>query len=198
MVVSVRSLGLNGLCGYEVTLECFLSGGLPAFDVVGLPDAAVREARDRVRAAAKNCGASFPVSHITINLAPANQRKEGTLYDLPMALAILSAAGEIPPLPPTAAFLGELRLDGTVCAVNGVLPMALCAARTGIRELYVPTPNAAEATLAEGLTVYPVSTLAQLLAHLRQDQPIQPQTPWVLPQITPTPRTLPMLWDRKT
>ena len=99
MVVNVRSLGLSGLSGYEVNVECFLSGGLPAFDVVGLPDAAVREARERVRAAVKNCGAKFPVSRITVNLAPASQRKEGTVYDLPIALGILTACEDIRHLP---------------------------------------------------------------------------------------------------
>ena len=84
MVTTVRSLGLNGIAGYEVTAECFLSGGLPAFDIVGLPDAAVREARERVRAAVKNCGAKFPVSRITVNLAPAGTKKAGTVYDLPI------------------------------------------------------------------------------------------------------------------
>ena len=95
MVVTVRSLGLTGIRGSEVTVECFLSGGLPAFDVVGLPDAAVRESRERVRAAIKACGARFPVSRITVNLAPASQRKEGTLYDLPILLGILTAAEEL-------------------------------------------------------------------------------------------------------
>ena len=93
MVVTVRSLGLNGVSGYEVSAECFLSGGLPAFDIVGLPDAAVREARERVRAAVKNCGAKFPVSRITVNLAPAGQKKAGTLYDLPIFVGLLAAAG---------------------------------------------------------------------------------------------------------
>ena len=112
MVVTVRSLGLNGISGYEVSVECFLSGGLPAFDVVGLPDAAVRESRERVRAAIKACGAKFPVSRITVNLAPAGQRKEGTVYDLPILLGILTAAEELKPLPADAAFLGELSLTG--------------------------------------------------------------------------------------
>ena len=103
-MVSVRSLGLSGISGYEVTVECFLSGGLPAFDVVGLPDAAVRESRERVRAAVKTCGARFPVSRITVNLAPAGQRKEGTVYDLPILLGLLTASEELPPLPEDAAF----------------------------------------------------------------------------------------------
>ena len=99
MMVTVRSLGLTGITGYEVSVECFLSGGLPGFDVVGLPDTAVREARERVRAAVKTCGARFPVSRITVNLAPANQRKEGTVYDLPILLGLLTASEELPPLP---------------------------------------------------------------------------------------------------
>ena len=178
MVVTVRSLGLNGIGGYEVSVECFLSGGLPAFDVVGLPDAAVREARDRVRAAIKNCGAKFPVSRITVNLAPARLRKEGTLYDLPMALGILTASDELKSLPESAAFLGELSLSGQLRSVTGVLPMALYAGRAGIRELYVPEANAAEATLAEGITVYGVRELAQLVRHLRGEEPMAPAAPW--------------------
>lgn len=187
MVVSVRSLGLSGISGYEVTVECFLSGGLPAFDVVGLPDTAVREARERVRAAVKTCGARFPVSRITVNLAPANQRKEGTVYDLPILLGLLTASEELPPLPEDAAFLGELSLTGALRPVAGVLPMALCAARCGIRKLYVPARNAAEATLADGVTVYPVETVAQLLAHLRGETSIPPAERW-----QPTGETLPM------
>ena len=96
MVTTVRSLGLNGIAGYEVTAECFLSGGLPAFDIVGLPDAAVREARERVRAAVKNCGAKFPVSRITVNLAPAGTKKAGTVYDLPIFVGLLAADGNLP------------------------------------------------------------------------------------------------------
>ena len=127
MVVSVRSLGLSGIAGYEVRAECFLSGGLPAFDIVGLPDAAVREARERVRAAVKNCGVKFPVSRITVNLAPANQKKAGTVYDLPIFVGILAASEELKKIPPDAAFIGELSLTGAVLSVSGVLPMALAA-----------------------------------------------------------------------
>lgn len=178
MVVTARSLGLSGISGYEVSVECFLSGGLPAFDVVGLPDAAVREARERVRAAIKNCGAKFPVSRITVNLAPARLRKEGTLYDLPILLGILCASEELKKLPEGAAFLGELSLTGGLRPVTGVLPMALCAARSGIRELYVPEANAAEATLAEGLTVYGVRDVGQLVRHLRGEEPMEPASAW--------------------
>ena len=192
MVVTVRSLGLTGIRGYEVTVECFLSGGLPAFDMVGLPDAAVKESRERVRAAVKNCGAKFPVSRITVNLAPARVRKEGTLYDLPILLGILAAAEELKPLPQDAAFLGELSLTGALRPVTGVLPMALCAARLGIKTLYVPAQNAAEATLADGLTVYGVGDVSQLIAHLSGDAPMTPTPRW---QPAPSARPLPDFTD---
>ena len=192
MVVTVRSLGLTGIRGYEVTVECFLSGGLPAFDMVGLPDSAVKESRERVRAAVKNCGAKFPVSRITVNLAPARVRKEGTLYDLPILLGILAAAEELKPLPQDAAFLGELSLTGALRPVTGVLPMALCAARLGIKTLYVPAQNAAEATLADGLTVYGVEDVSQLIAHLSGDAPMTPTPRW---QPAPSARPLPDFTD---
>ncbi len=178
MVVSVRSLGLNGVAGYEVSAECFLSGGLPAFDVVGLPDAAVREARERVRAAVKNCGAKFPVSRITVNLAPAGQKKAGTMYDLPIFVGLLAAAGELPSPPEDAAFLGELSLAGAVRKVAGVLPMAMKARESGVRQLFVPAENAAEATLAGGLTVYGVEDVKSLAAHLRGEALLPPVPMW--------------------
>ncbi|WP_308857219.1 YifB family Mg chelatase-like AAA ATPase [uncultured Oscillibacter sp.] len=178
MVVCVRSLGLSGISGYAVSAECFLSGGLPAFDIVGLPDTAVREARERVRAAAKNCGAKFPVSRITVNLAPAGEKKMGTVYDLPILVGVLAAAGELPPPPPDAAFLGELSLTGAVRAVPGVLPMALSAQAAGIHTLFVPAENAAEATLAQGLTVYGVPDVEALAAHLSGRAPLSPAPAW--------------------
>ena len=178
MVNTIRSLGLQGITGYEVQVECALSGGLPAFDVVGLPDAAVKESRERVRAAIKACGAKFPVSRITINLAPAALRKEGTVYDLPILLGILAAQGDIDAPPTTAAFLGELSLTGALRPVTGTLPMAMAALRCGVRELYVPADNAAEATLADGLTVYGVSDIAELIRHLRGEAPLTPAVPW--------------------
>ena len=178
MVTTVRSLGLTGVSGYEVTVECMLSGGLPAFDVVGLPDAAVKEARERVRAAVKNCGAQFPVSRITVNLAPARLRKEGTVYDLPILLGIMAASGEVRTLPQDAAFLGELSLTGTLRPVTGVLPMAMFAARQGVKQLFVPAANAAEATLADGVTVYGVENVAQLMAHLKGESAIPPTPRW--------------------
>ena len=178
MVVTIRSLGLQGIKGYEVAVECALSGGLPSFDVVGLPDAAVKESRERVRAAIKGCGAKFPVSRITINLAPAALRKEGTVYDLPILLGILAAQGDVDPPGAEAAFLGELSLTGALRPITGILPMAMAAARSGVKELYVPAENAAEATLAEGLAVYPVETVEELLRHLQGRGKMIPAPSW--------------------
>ena len=179
MVCSVRSLGLMGIQGYPVDVECSLTGGLPAFDVVGLPDAAVKEARERVRSAVKSAGLDFPVSRITVNLAPADRRKMGTVYDLPILVGILAASGQISlKKAKEAAFFGELSLTGQLRAVPGALPMALCAVRGGIRELYVPADNAPETTLAGDITVYPVESIGQLLAHLRGEEEISPASPW--------------------
>ena len=178
MLSHVRSMGLLGIEGYEVSVECFITNGLPAFDVVGLPDAAVKESRERVRAAVKNCGFKFPVSRITLNLAPAGTKKSGTLYDLPILLCILAASGEIK-LPKTqCAFLGELSLEGQLRGVSGILPMALAARELGIDELYVPEENAPEATLADGLTVYGVRDVAQLVAHFNGSEPLAPAARW--------------------
>ena len=186
MVTAVRSLGLQGISGYEVTVECFLSGGLPAFDIVGLGDTAVKESRERVRAAVKNCGVKFPVSRITVNLAPAGRKKEGTLYDLPILLGILASAEEIKPPAKDAAFVGELSLTGMLRAVNGVLPMAMAAVRAGIRTLYVPAANAAEATLADGVTVYGVPDVVSLVQHLKGEKKLSPQPKWQAEQTSET------------
>ena len=186
MVTAVRSLGLQGISGYEVTVECFLSGGLPAFDIVGLGDTAVKESRERVRAAVKNCGVKFPVSRITVNLAPAGRKQEGTLYDLPILLGILASAEESKPPAKDAAFVGELSLTGTLRAVNGVLPMAMAAVRAGIRTLYVPAANAAEATLADGVTVYGVPDVVSLVQHLKGEKKLSPQPKWQAEQTSET------------
>jgi magnesium chelatase family protein len=159
-------LGLGGIRGYEVSVECFISGGLPAFDIVGLPDAAVREARERVRAATKNCGIKFPVSRITVNLAPADTKKGGTVYDLPVMLCILAASGDIRKPPEDCAFFGELSLTGELRGVPGALPMALAAERAGIKRLFVPEANAAEAAFATSLSVYPAAHVSEILEHL--------------------------------
>lgn len=178
MISHVSSMGLSGIQGYEVSVECFLSSGLPAFDIVGLPDAAVKESRERVRAAIKNCKFKFPVSRITLNLAPAGTRKSGTIYDLPILLGILEASGAVRLPGEKTAFIGELSLEGKVRGVPGILPMALAARKTGFRQLFVPADNAKEASLADGITVYPVEDVGQLVSHLRGEIPILPQEPW--------------------
>ena len=177
MVSKIRSLGLGGISGYEVSVECSLSSGLPSFDIVGLPDIAVKEARERVRAATKNCGIKFPVSRITINLAPANTKKAGTVYDLPVLMGILAASENIKPLPDDSAFFGELSLTGDLRPVTGALPMALAAERAGIKKLFVPADNADEASYASGVTVYPAKNVRQLLEHLTGEEPITPTNP---------------------
>ena len=178
MTSRVDSVGLSGISGYPVMVECSISSGLPGFELVGLPDAAVRESRERVRAAIKNSGFRFPVSRITLNLAPAGTKKTGTLYDLPILLGIL-AAQELVRLPrEPSAFLGELSLEGKLRPVNGVLPMAIAARKAGIRTLYVPAENAREATLAGDLTVIPVREVRQLAAHLRGEFSIEPEPVW--------------------
>ena len=177
MLHKVRSLGLQGIYGYEVSAECDLAGGLPNFDIVGLPDAAVKEARERVRSAIKNNGYSFPVGRITVNLAPANLRKSGTVYDLPIFVGILTASGQLDWCDPNCAFVGELSLSGTLRPVVGMLPMALAAREAGIERLFVPADSAPEATLAEGLTVYPVENVEQLAEHLSGREQIPPRPP---------------------
>lgn len=178
MLCKIQSLGLHGITGYLVTAECDLSGGLPNFDIVGLPDAAVKEARERVRAAVKNCSFKFPVSRITVNLAPADRKKAGTIYDLPILVGILAAGEQLPLKEKRAAFVGELSLSGELRPVTGMLPMALAAREAGLDTLYVPADSAPEATLAGGLTVYPVENVEQLAAHLRGERPISPAPVW--------------------
>ena len=178
MICSVRTLGISGIQGSAVTAECYISNGLPGFDIVGLPDAAVKEARERVRAAAKSSGLSFPVSRITVNLAPANLKKAGTHYDLPILLSILAACGGVRRPKSTSAFIGELSLDGQLRPVSGVLPMALAAKREGIKALFVPAENAAEATLARGPAVYGIHNLKELAAGLNGETELQPEPLW--------------------
>ena len=174
MIAKVRSMGLQGIGGYEVLLEVYISNGLPAFDVVGLPDAAVREARERVRAAIKNNGYRFPVSRMTVNLAPADKKKAGTLYDLPMFIGILAAGGDIDEPGDDCAFIGELSLSGELRPVYGALPMAIAAARCGVKKLFVPADNAAEAAFADGISVYPVKNVDELLRLMRGEVNIEP------------------------
>mgnify|MGYP005889837285 CR=1 FL=1 len=183
-----KSFGLNGLRGFAVAVEADVSGGLPAFSIVGLPDSAVRESADRVRAAIKNLGFKFPDRRITVNLAPADVRKTGPVYDLPLLLAVLTASGQLEDVPEDAAFLGELALDGTLRPVSGVLPMALAAAENGIRALYVPAENAAEATLSHGPAIYPITSVSQLVDGLNGLAELEEEPIWV-----PTQENVPQL-----
>ncbi|MBQ7817364.1 MAG: YifB family Mg chelatase-like AAA ATPase [Oscillospiraceae bacterium] len=185
MICSVNTLGINGINGAGVVAECYISNGLPGFDIVGLPDAAVKEARERVRAAAKNSGLTFPTSRITVNLAPANVKKAGTHYDLPILLSIMAAAGGVRRPKSSSAFIGEVSLDGQLRPVSGVLPMALAAKKEGIQALFVPYENAAEATLARGPAVYGIRTVRELVAGLNGETELQEYPLW-LPEKTET------------
>lgn len=177
MFASLKSMGLRGIDGFLVDVEADISRGLPGFDVVGLPDTAVRESRDRVRAAMKNTGYTYPVSRITVNLAPADIRKEGSVYDLPLLLALLIASGQLKGNFEKAAFAGELSLQGAVRPIRGVLPMVMAARDAGLEEIFIPAENAAEAAVVEGVRVYPVATITALLAHLQGESTIKALEP---------------------
>ena len=179
MICSVHTMTVNGISGNHITVECYITNGLPAFDIVGLPDTAVKEARERVRAAAKTSGMRFPTGRITVNLAPANLRKTGTHFDLPILLGVLSASGAVRRPRSKCAFLGELSLDGQIRPVNGVLPMAIAAKKAGFDTIYVPVENAAEATLARGPAIIPVRSVRQLIDSLNEDIPIEEEPIWV-------------------
>lgn len=179
MICSVRTIGIHGIQGNLVTCECYVSKGLPAFDIVGLPDTSVREARERVRAATKNSGLNFPNSRITINLAPADLKKSGTHYDLPILIGIMSACGSVRRPRSTTAFLGELSLEGEVRPISGVLPMAIAAKRAGIQVLYVPAQNAAEATLSRGPAIIPVRNVRELVEALNGERVLEEEPIWL-------------------
>jgi magnesium chelatase family protein len=179
MLAKIQSCAVIGLEGAIVEVEVDLSNGLAAFTIVGLPDAAVNESRERVRSAIKNSGCLFPFKRITVNLAPADLRKEGPSYDLPLAIGILLASGQINPDEQTgeSLFLGELSLDGGLRHTNGILPMVALAAEKQVNTVFVPATDAMEAALIRGVTIYPVETLGQLVAHLNGERLIEPFTP---------------------
>ena len=175
MLARVRSATVFGIEAADVFVEVDVAPGLPAFTTVGLPDSAVRESRDRVRAAIRNAGLDFPADRITVNLAPAELRKEGAAFDLPMALGILSATGLVKPgLIDDAVALGELSLDGHIRPVRGVLPVALHCRRRAVPRLLVPAGNAAEAAVVSGLRVIPLATLHDALEYLNGERDIPP------------------------
>ncbi len=159
MLAKVNSCAVVGLDGVLIKVEVDITNGLPAFNIVGLPDVAVQEAKERVRSAIKNTGLPFPRTRITVNLAPADIRKAGPAYDLPIAVGILFAQELIFGEVDEAIFMGELSLDGSVRHVSGVLPMANLAAQTSYTTLFVPESDAPEAALVEGVTAYPIQSL---------------------------------------
>ncbi|HTP41412.1 MAG TPA: YifB family Mg chelatase-like AAA ATPase [Nitrospiria bacterium] len=176
MLGKVLSCAVYGLEASLVSVEADLASGLPLFAVVGLPDAAVKESKDRVRAAVKNSGFSFPVKKITVNVAPADLKKEGSAFDLPMAVAILAAEGMVSASSPAPSdvplsldetlIVGELSLDGSIRGVRGALPIAAAAKRLGLKGVVLPAENASEAAVVDGIAVYGVSTLPQVVELL--------------------------------
>ncbi|MBE6784454.1 MAG: ATP-binding protein [Ruminococcaceae bacterium] len=174
MFTSVKSMGLFGMHSYMVNVEIDISGGLPHFDIVGLPNTSVSEAKERVRSAIKNSSLTFPVSRITVNLAPADTKKEGTIYDLPILLSVLAASRQIKPLPDDSAFIGELSLGGEVRKINGALPMVIEAMKNGVKNVFVPKDNAHECSVVEGINVYAVENINELISFLDGEKEFEP------------------------
>lgn len=175
MLAKVISGSLIGIEGYRVEAEVDLSSGFPGLTIVGLPDTAVQEAKERVRAAIKNSGLIFPVKKMVINLAPADLRKEGPSFDLPMAIGILAASGQVPAESlQDYVIAGELSLDGAIKPVNGILSLAAMARQQGIKGMIIPIQNSHEAALVQGIEVIPVSSLSEALLFLKKEQVIPP------------------------
>jgi magnesium chelatase family protein len=174
MLAKVTSCAVVGLEAAPIEVEVDIGRGLPSITIVGLPDAAVQESRERVRAAIRNTGLRFPDGRLTVNLAPADLRKEGPAYDLPIAVGVLLASEQIFADLDGAIIMGELSLDGSVRHVSGVLPMASHAHEQGFKTLYVPADDAAEASLIEGVDVYPIANLLALIDHLTGHKRIIP------------------------
>lgn len=169
-------MGIFGLETFNVRVEADVAMGFPGFDIVGLPDASVKESRDRVRSALRNCGFEIPDGKITINLAPAHIRKEGSVYDLPILMALLKYSGQLVADISSSVFIGELSLSGDVRSVNGVLPMTMKAKEEGFQNIYVPFHNKNEAAVVKGINVYPIKNLNQLFDHLCGRKPMETAT----------------------
>jgi len=174
MLSTIASFGLIGLSGFPVFVEADISSGMPGYETVGLPGAAVKESKERVRAALKNSGFEYPTQRIVINLAPADRQKHGPIYDLAIAMGLLAASGQIRPPDDKSVFLGELSLDGSARPVAGVLPMAIAAREAGFEKLFVSEGNAEEASYVQGLAVYPVRSLSDIAAHFSRGPVIAP------------------------
>ena len=175
MLARVMSLGISGINGFPVAVEVDRSGGMPGFDVVGLPDASVKESRERVRSALRNSGMEYPVGHYTINLAPADMKKEGPSFDLPIAVGVLVCAEAISQSSLDGVMMsGELALSGAVNMINGALPMAIAARELGYKRLILPRGNADEARCISGIDIIPVDTIADVMDCLNGTRPIKP------------------------
>ncbi|MCD8373348.1 MAG: YifB family Mg chelatase-like AAA ATPase [Clostridia bacterium] len=174
MLSKVYSFALNGLEGVPVEVETDINKGMVAYDLVGLPDTAIKESKERVRSAIKNSIMNFPINKITINLAPADLKKEGSHYDLPIAISILKASDQLLADTDGVVFMGELALDGTLRAVTGILPMLISAKNKGFTRFIVPEANANEASFIEGTTVYALSTLKEVTELLTGERPFDP------------------------
>ena len=170
----------RGINGEMVTVEVDVTNGMPAFEMVGLPDTAVKEARERVKAAVKNSGFRFPDTHITVNLAPADLKKDGAGLDLPIALGVLAAKKYVKLPDPMPVFAGELALDGSLRPVNGILPMILRARDEGLPAIFIPSGNATEGELVDGIQVYTADNLGQIVDHFQGKQPLEPLAKKVL------------------
>lgn len=174
MLARLASASLRGLDAEAVDVEVDLSRGLPCWNMVGLPDASVREARDRVRSALLNSHYEFPLSHITVNLAPADRRKDGSHFDLPVAIGLLWASGQIPNMQKPPFMLGELALDGRLNTISGVLPLTLFAHQQGFETIIVPQGNAEEASIVEGIHILAATSLLQVAEHLSGQTQLTP------------------------
>jgi len=175
MLSNITACGLLGIDGYIVSVETDISNGIPAFDIVGLVDTTVKEAKERVRAAIRNSGFDFPSRRITVNLAPADLKKEGTAYDLPVAAGILSATGVIPDGSLNGCLLlGELSLDGTLRPVYGVLPKVIATKDAGLEKVLLPRGNALEASVVKGIRVIPIGSLQELVQYTTGAVQIEP------------------------
>lgn len=174
MFAKAKSLGIYGMDAFSVIVEADLSKGLPRFEIVGLPDAAVKESRERVRASIKNCRYDFPVSRITVNIAPADIKKEGPLYDLPVFIAVLAATGQIKGSIDDYAFVGELSLAGDIRPCNGVLPMLLKAREEGIPSVFIPYGNKTEAGAVDGIDVFAAKNIFEVIRHISGEERLKP------------------------
>lgn len=178
MLSFISSCGLSGIDGFAVSVEVNLAHGMPMFEIVGLPDASVKESRERVRAAIKNSGYSFPAERLTVNLAPADLKKEGPAFDLPIALGMLACMGLIEQKSvENVCIFGELSLDGSVRPVRGALPMAISAIERGVSKIMIPRDNLNEISCVEGAEIYPVASLCEAVRHFSGQIPIQPAAP---------------------